>query len=532
MIIDNTNNFDSPVRNISAKVELYEGSTLADSYNKYYALKSLTIDRVGETKFFGFGVCQKLNVHLVDKDRYIYITTADHFKVFLSAGGSDVVNFPNFYVTEVHRDEYTNELSITAYDAIYKMANHTVSEIPPTYLPLDYSIAEFADACGTYMRLSGLVIPEEALSFNTRYTGGANFEGTESIREALDAIAEATQTIYYIDGLNRLVFKRLDIAGSPVYEISKERYFTLDSGENRRLATITHTTELGDNVSVSTSATGSTQYVRDNPFWELREDIDTLLNDALAAVGGLTINQFTCNWRGNPLLEIGDQIGLAAKDNTTVISFLLDDVISYDGSLSAVTKWEFTNDEAETAVNPTTLGDALKQTYARVDKTNKEIALVASAVESGNEQISSLFLTQEDITASVQRVEEQTNEALNAVNNSVSTLSSQVEAKMSAEDVTVQIQTELANGANKVVTTTGFTFDEEGLTVSKSGSEMSTQITEDGMQVFRDNTAVLTANNAGVDAVNLHATTYLIIGNNSRFEDYGDNRTGCFWIGG
>jgi hypothetical protein len=61
---------------------------------------------------------------------------------------------------------------------------------------------------------------------------------------------------------------------------------------------------------------------------------------------------------------------------------------------------------------------------------------------------------------------------------------------------------------------------------------MSTQITQDGMQVFKKDKAVLTANNAGVNAANLHATTYLIIGNNSRFEDYGTNRTACFWIGG
>ena len=102
---------------------------------------------------------------------------------------------------------------------------------------------------------------------------------------------------------------------------------------------------------------------------------------------------------------------------------------------------------------------------------------------------------------------------------------------MTAEDVKLEIKSELSNGVTKVETTTGFTFNDEGLTVSKSGSEMTTQITEDGMTVFRDNTAVLIANNVGVDAVNLHATTYLIIGNNSRFEDYGEDRTGCFWIG-
>ena len=83
-----------------------------------------------------------------------------------------------------------------------------------------------------------------------------------------------------------------------------------------------------------------------------------------------------------------------------------------------------------------------------------------------------------------------------------------------------------------MVTSTGYTFDDDGLTVEKSGSEMKTQITENGMTVFQNDAAVLTANNNGVDAKNLHATTYLIVGKNSRFEDFGESRTGCFWIGG
>jgi hypothetical protein len=60
---------------------------------------------------------------------------------------------------------------------------------------------------------------------------------------------------------------------------------------------------------------------------------------------------------------------------------------------------------------------------------------------------------------------------------------------------------------------------------------MQTTITEDGMTVYRDSEAVLIADHEGVKAEDLHATTYLIIGNNSRFEDLGD-RTACFWIGG
>ena len=78
----------------------------------------------------------------------------------------------------------------------------------------------------------------------------------------------------------------------------------------------------------------------------------------------------------------------------------------------------------------------------------------------------------------------------------------------------------------------GFTFDADGLTVTKSGSEMSTQITEDGMKVYRGKDEMLTADNGGVKAVDLHATTYLNVGKNSRFQDYKRTRTACFWIGG
>lgn len=135
------------------------------------------------------------------------------------------------------------------------------------------------------------------------------------------------------------------------------------------------------------------------------------------------------------------------------------------------------------------------------------------------------------ISAEVKQVKDDFNNNIEVVNEDIQTLTQKVNATMTAEDVKSQIQSELNNGVTKVETTTGFTFNDVGLTVSKSGNEMTTQITEDGMTVFRDNTAILIANNVGVDAVNLHATTYLIIGNNSRFEDYGENRTGCFWIG-
>ncbi len=530
MIIDTTNNYETPVRLIGAKVELWKGSTIADTYNQYYGLKEFTIERVGEGKFFGYGICQKVNVHLIDLGRYIHITANDILEIKLSTSDNyDNYIFPSFYVTETHRNENTNELSVTAYDAIYKSNSHNVNELG---LVAPYTILDFATAISKYLRVGLQIAADAAESFTLSYDIGANFEGSETIREALNDIAEATQTIYYVDSNNNLVFKRLEINGNAVLTIDKEKYITLENRDNRRLQTLVHATELGDNVSVSTSAIGSTQYIRDNGFWDLREDVATLLDSALLAVGGLTINQFSCEWRGNPLLEIGDKIELITKDNNSVYSYLLNDSLKYDGSLSQSSQWDYEDNENETDSNPNNIGDALKQTFARVDKVNKQIDLVVSKTEENKELLTNLQLTTDNITASVEKVESNINTSLESLNNGMTELSSKVEQTITAEDLTIEVQNQLSNGVDKVTTSTGFTFNEEGLTVSKTGSEMETTITEDGMTVYRNEEAVLTANNIGVNATNLHATTYLIVGLNSRFEDFGDDRTGCFWIGG
>jgi len=105
-------------------------------------------------------------------------------------------------------------------------------------------------------------------------------------------------------------------------------------------------------------------------------------------------------------------------------------------------------------------------------------------------------------------------------------------AEQTAEGLSLRVRSIVEDGAGRVVTSAGYTFDETGLTVRKSGKEIKTQITENGMTVYKNNNAVLTANSEGVNAVDLHASTYLIVGGRSRFENYGTDRTGCFWIGG
>lgn len=520
----------APVRSINAKVELYNGSALADTFAHDGKLMRFYISRAAEYgRFFGFGVCQHIEASIIDKDREVdYITTAHTLKVSYN---DNIVTNPLFYVTQSRRDENTNELTIYGYDLVYYTSHFYSSSLE---LAAPYTINDVATAIANFMGASGVRIERlgaDETCFDTSYDTGANLEGTETLRELLDDIAEATQTIYYMDSENYLVFKRLDKDAAIDLEITKEDYITLDCGEGRRLATVCHATELGDNVSASITASGSTQYVRDNAFWELREDIDTLVENAVAAVGGLSIRQFTCSWRGNPLLEIGDKIGLTTRDNDVVISYVLDDAITYEGALTQDTQWNYEEEEVS-ASNPSSLGEVLKQTYAKVDKANKQVEIVVSEVGNYDGRISTLELNTEGISASVNNVEQVVNERLEDTNADIATLTEKVNATMSAEEVSLEINKALNNGVSKVETTTGFTFNEDGLSVSKSNSEMQTTITEDGMQIYKNTSEVLTANNEGVTAIDLHAKTYLIIGKNSRFEDYGSSRTGCFWIGG
>jgi hypothetical protein len=614
------NKLSMPARRIEARVELYYCSALQnDEYNRVLlntfpsdgALKDFKIERTADDgKFFGFGVCQKLTVKLRDQERTIHISKGLVMEISFGIDSEYTYPCPLFRVEEVSRDEKTNDLTITAFDFLYKAGEHRVSELELT----NYTMRAFVHACAGVLNLPVKFDIDEP-AFDMDFPTGANFDGSETIREALNAVADATQTIFFVDWDWHLTFKRLDKDAEPVVTVDKSKYFELKNKSDRTLTTICHATELGDNVEATTGEPGVTQYVRNNPFWDLRDDVDVLLNNALAAIAGITISQFDCSWRGNFALEIGDRIAITTKDNSTLLGYVLNDTITYNGGLKEQTFWNFTEHTAETASNPVNLGEALKQTYARVDKANKTITLFTSetntrfeevetsisesaqaskdyadsknteTVKIVEEKVAEINLTTESIEnrvsstetrldtndgsisslttdvsllqqtsdtifaqvsntetviaenqvavdAALSELDDRLREALGEIDAELVTIQSSVDTKITPDDLTIAINQVVEAGSTKVTTSTGFTFDDTGLTVSKSGSEMTTQITEDGMTVFRDGDEVLTADNTGVKAENLHATTYLIIGKNSRFEDYEDNRTGCFWIGG
>ena len=533
---------DALLRKIEGKVGLYNGSTLLDTFLPTDKLQEITIARVGEKgKFFGFGVCQQATIKIIDKANDLVFLKGENLKTsFRANSGSAYARVcPSFYIKDAVRDEKTSIYTITAYDALDSAVGHVFSELG---IKAPYTLINVIDAVKSILGLSGIAYPT---GFDISYENGANLSGDETLRAILNSIAEVTQTIYYVDHRDYLVFKRLDKTGDPVLTISKNDYFELTTALPVTLSKIMSVTELGDNVDAGDD-TGVIQYVRDNPFWNARTDLQTLLPTAVDRISGLTIVPYNLKWRGNFLTELCDKIKVEDKYGNLVTTYILDDSFTYKGGFSQTSDWEYKPDsERATSSNPLTVGEKINQTFARVDKVNRTVTLHASEIAEAKSNISELQVNTQGITSSVSTIvntQTDLSDTIVDIQNGISqqnvsnakqfeTLTQKVEATMTSTDVQLAISTEIAKGTDKVTTSTGFTFNEDGLTINKSDREMRTNIDEDGMSIFKGSQEVLTADNTGVNAQNLHATTYLIIGTNSRFEDYGSDRTGCFWIG-
>lgn len=159
-------------------------------------------------------------------------------------------------------------------------------------------------------------------------------------------------------------------------------------------------------------------------------------------------------------------------------------------------------------------GKKFSEILGLIDDSRDHVDKVASGLDDKIAKTSTeLSRTTEQITMHAERINE---------------LESEVDMVLNPDGVGITVK--------QVETTTGYKFDSKGLHIGKSGEEMENTLDNTGMYVTRSGDEILTANNEGVTAVNLHAKEYLIVGSGNngrcRFEDYGVNRTGCFFVGG
>ena len=233
-----------------------------------------------------------------------------------------------------------------------------------------------------------------------------------------------------------------------------------------------------------------------------REDfIDNLLNQ----IKGTTYYLYELESYGIGYLNLGDIFTIQVENGTEYKTMMLNDDLQVTQGMTEKSSLAMP-EETETDYKAASKTDRLlNQTMLKVDKQAGTIETLVTRVEKV-----------EGYDGRLQEVEKSVNQIVTA--EYVETLVS-----------------EKVSGIDEVQTTAG-RFDKNGLIISKSGSDMTTLIDDDGVDVSSNGEKVLVADSSGVNALNLTARQYLIVGANSRFEDYdngsGEARTGCFLLGG
>lgn len=313
-------------------------------------------------------------------------------------------------------------------------------------------------------------------------------------------LSEKSVTMYYI--LDEPKTIQLEPANIELFKgVNNITYYNQDNIEN-------DVTIIYNQNTMESNNGGSFYYQGNGPLWGINSSIFKISDLSMDTYKRMSFTSKILNTDTTDATKIG-----VRTDNMNGLLFLK-------------------NFKAEKGNKPTGWLPAPEDTAADIEQIEDNIDQLNSTTSNTIERLTALEVKNESISATVSSVQTTTNEALNTINSDIETLTQKVNATITDEDVQIAIESGLANGVSKVTTTTGFTFNDEGLSISKTGSEMTTNIDEDGMSVYRNSEEVLTADNEGVTAYNLHAKTYLIIGTNSRLEDYETDRTGCFWIGG
>lgn len=190
------------------------------------------------------------------------------------------------------------------------------------------------------------------------------------------------------------------------------------------------------------------------------------------------------------------------------------------------TRRTFTGEQIGADANINIKLDEVKNNVSgQIGNITTEIKHITEA-QQNSEQIILSALNKKVETSDFETYKREQNAELEILSNQINITVTETEQKIK----------DAVGGIDSVTTSTGYTFGADGLRIAKQGEQMENKLDNTGMYVTRDNVPILTANNKGVTALNLTAHQYLIVGQNSRFEDYtgdgGEARTGCFWIGG
>lgn len=219
-------------------------------------------------------------------------------------------------------------------------------------------------------------------------------------------------------------------------------------------------------------------------------------------------------------------------------------------NMSAQTTYTRSADPGQSAITAQAQKTQAEQTFDEIKSLIiKSADIVDTLYEKYSKKLSGLYVGQSEFgqyTEETSLVIEATSNKASSAMQSVETIEAnnelfqtQVREKIatieqSAEQIGIQVTNIINNGVDKVVTSTGYTFDADGLKIQRAGQSIESLLNNMGMYVTRSGETMLKADSNGVVATDVSVRNYLIVGSHARFEDYTDgndaSRTACFFV--
>lgn len=270
----------------------------------------------------------------------------------------------------------------------------------------------------------------------------------------------------------------------------------------------------------------------ENPFAIDEDEVLEIYNSLL----GLTFQSADIKMWGDPSYDTGDILSVRG------IRTFIQPKWKYNNGFYGNYKTTLKGTNTTSKVEKVSAEVQLRRVKSTLNEVTGEINIITERVSGNESNIAEIKADLGNISLKVEETsenlesnylnKEQIDAISNTNNENIELLKQAVEQKISATDLTITVQREIANGVSSIKTNTGYTFDDNGLNISKDGEEMNNTLDNTGMFVKRDEDEVLGADATGVRAENLRVRKYFEMGLNSRFEDYKTVRTACFYMGG
>lgn len=319
-------------------------------------------------------------------------------------------------------------------------------------------------------------------------------------------------------------------------EIEKTRYQTCTFEEfETDLITRVHIRQEENDIGGAFGETTDNVYaVEDNflVYGKDTEQLNVIAERLYNEIVDVYYRPFNATMRGNPCVEVGDDLIIHTKTGTEVYGYVLERTIKGIQTLKDTFEAKGTK---VYAIKGNSIQKEIRQLKGKSNVLERNVEETKSTIKDVETGLSAEIVQN---TQTISQTVAEANQKIDSESEALKNAQSELQQKI--DSLSLEFKEEIAktNEQGEEISElkkTSYKFDTEDLTIKKSGSELSTKINEDGMRVYKNDEEMLKANNEGVDAVNLHAKTYLIVGNNSRFEDYenenGESRTACFWVG-